>query len=413
VTENQEGMLTPYRVLDVTDEKGLMCGKLMGDMGADVVKIEQPGGDPARNIGPYYHDETEPEKSLFWWGLNTSKRGITLDIEKPEGQEIFRKLVKTADFVLESFPPGYMAKLGLGYPDLEKINPGVIIVSITPFGQRGPYKDFKGPDMVMWAMGSGIYMRTMGDVDRPMFRISHHPQTYYHAGTEAVVGALVALYYRGTTGEGQHVDVSIQDCMNFMPPGTWDLNKTKGVRGRALIPFRVTHIWPCKDGHVMWRYTGGPNAKRHSIPLVNWMAEEGMADDWLKNFDWDTFSHYETTQEIIDRMEKQTVDFFMSHTKAELWEGAVRHRIMLYPASSVKDLRESPHLASREFWDTVEHPELGETITYPSKWANASETPPRISRRAPLIGEHNEEIYQKELGITRDELEKLKQAQVI
>ena len=163
----------------------------------------------------------------------------------------------------------------------------------------------------------------------------------------------------------------------------------------------------------MWRYTGGPNAKRHSIPLVNWMAEEGMADDWLKNFDWDNFSHYETTQEIIDRMEKQTVDFFMSHTKAELWEGAVRHRIMLYPASSVKDLRESPHLASREFWDTVEHPELGETITYPSKWANASETPPRISRRAPLIGEHNEEIYQKELGITRDELEKLKQAQVI
>ncbi|MFC1991996.1 CoA transferase, partial [Chloroflexota bacterium] len=130
MVEKAEGMLSPYRALDLAGETGLMCGKLLGDLGADVIKIERPGGDPARNIGPFYHDEPDPEKSLFWFALNTSKRGITLNIETEEGQEIFRRLVKNADFVIESFSPGYMDGLGLGYRDLEKINPGVILVSI-------------------------------------------------------------------------------------------------------------------------------------------------------------------------------------------------------------------------------------------------------------------------------------------
>lgn len=411
--EKTEGMLGPCRVLDLTDQKGFMCGKIMGDLGADVIKIERPGGDPARNIGPFYHDEVDPEKSLFWFALNTSKRGITLDIETPEGQDIFKRLAKTADFVIESFPPEYMDKLGLGYSSLEKLNPGVIMVSITPFGQTGPYKDYKASDIVLWAMGAGNFMRSFGDADRPPFRISHHPQTYFHAGTEAVVGALTALYYRQATGEGQHVDVSIQECMSFHPTGDWDLNKRSSARGESLIPVRVTHIWPCKDGYVMWRYTGGPYAVRHSIPLVKWIAEEGMADDWLQNFDWQNFSHYNTTQETIDRIEEQTIKFFMTHTKAEMMAGAIKHRIMLYPVSSATDLVESPQLAARGFWTEVEHPELGTTVTYPGKWANASEAPPKISRRAPLLSEHNQEIYEKELGISSEQLLKLKQAEVI
>ncbi len=179
------------------------------------------------------------------------------------------------------------------------------------------------------------------------------------------------------------------------------------------MPVRVRHIWPCKDGYVMWRYTGGPQAKRHSIPLVGWITEEGMADDWLKNFDWESFSHFTTTQEIIDRMEEQTISFFMTHTKAEIMTGAIKYRIMLYPISSAADLLESPQLAAREFWAELEHPELGTTITYPGAFANASETPPRISRRAPLIGEHNREIYEQELGISREELLTLGQAGVI
>jgi len=413
MADKTENMLSPYRVLDLTDEKGLMCGKLMGDMGADVIKVERPGGDPARTIGPFYHDEEDPEKSLYWFAVNTSKRGITLNIEAKEGQEILRKLVKTADFLVESYPPGYMDSLGLGYSDLEKLNPGIIMVSITPFGQTGPYKDYQASDLVLWATGAGPCMRSFGDYDRPLYRISQHPQTYFHGGTEAVVGALVALYHRGSSGEGQHVDVSIQECMGFFPVGDWDLNRRHRVRGASALPVNVTHIWPCKDGYVMWRYTGGPNAVRHSIPLVNWMAEEGMADDWLKNFDWQNFSHFTTTQEVIDRMEEQTIRFFMSHTKAEMMEGAIKYRIMLYPVAAANDMVDSPQLAARGFWTQVEHPELGTSIGYPGSWANASETPPVISRRAPLVGEHNEEVYANDLGISGETLARLKREGVI
>ena len=413
MAEKTEGMLSPYRVLDLADEKGLMCGKLMGDMGADVLKIERPGGDPARDIGPFYHDEKDPEKSLYWFAVNTSKRGITLDIETAEGRDIFRKLVKTADFVIESFSPGHMDGLGLGYAELEKINPGIIMVSITPYGQTGPYRDNKASDLALWATGAGPLMRSFGDHDRTPYRISHHAQTYFHAGTEAVVGALVALYYRGDSGEGQHVDVSIQECMSFFPVGDWDFNRRHRPRGISPMPVNVRHIWPCKDGYVMWRYTGGPNAVRHSIPLVNWMAEEGMADDWFKSFDWQSFSHFTTTQDVIDRMEEQTIDFFMTHTKAEMMAGAIKYRIMLYPVAAANDMAESPQLAAREFWPQVEHPELGTSIRYPGRWSNASETPPVISRRAPLVGEHNDEIYVEELDISRESLARLKKDGVV
>src|SRR4030042_195098 len=122
VVPKKNTLLAPYRALDLTDEKGFLCGKILADMGADVIKIERPGGDPARRIGPFYHDDPHPEKSLYWGAYNTNKRGITLNIETTEGQQIFRQLVKTADFVIESFTPGYMGRLGLGYPDLDKIN---------------------------------------------------------------------------------------------------------------------------------------------------------------------------------------------------------------------------------------------------------------------------------------------------
>jgi crotonobetainyl-CoA:carnitine CoA-transferase CaiB-like acyl-CoA transferase len=404
MTEKTEGLLSPYRVLDLCDEKGLFCGKLMGDMGADVIKIEVPGGDAIRNKGPFYKDEVDPEKSLYWFSLNTTK---------PEGTDIFKRLVKKADFVIESFQPGFMATMGLGYADLEKINPEVIVVSITPFGQTGPYRDWKGPDIVMWALGAGPFMRTFDSADRPPFRVSHHPQSYFHAGTEAVVGAMAALNYRARSGEGQHVDVSIQECLSWHPLGDYDLNKRVMKRGQVLNPLKVTHIWPCKDGYVMWRYTGGPAAKRHSTPLANWINEEGFGDDWFKNFDWENFNHFTSTQDVVDHMEELTNRFFMSKTKAELMEGAIKYRIMLYPISNTADLLESPQLNERGFWTDVEHPELNATIRYPGKWANNSETPPRISRRAPLIGEHNEEIYSGELGISSDGLQKLKQTGII
>ncbi|MBI3931027.1 MAG: CoA transferase, partial [Chloroflexi bacterium] len=370
--------------------------------------------DPARKIGPFYHDEADPEKSLFWFAFNTSKRGITLDIESPAGQATFKQLVETADFVIESFPPGYLDRLGLGYSALEQVNPGIIMVSVTPFGQTGPYKDYKAPDIVAWAMGGAMYM--WGDPDRPPVRISHHSQAYPDAGAGAAVGAMIALQQRRLTGKGQHVDFSIQEVVVWstqMLTTWWDMMRViqwrGGLRPGAAAP-RTRGLWPCKDGYVAYRYMGGDNGRRYSLPFVEWMDEEGMANDFLKGIDWDTFNLATTTQDVLDRLAEPTLKFFMAHTKAELLEGAVKHRIRLYPVSTTRDVMESAQLAARKYWVELAHPELGTTITYPGAFAKASGAPLRIGRRAPLIGEHNQEIYQRELAISRENLLTLKPA---
>jgi len=398
-------MLDLYRVLDLTDENGLLCGKLLGDLGADVIKIERPGGDPARNIGPFYRDEVDPEKSLFWWAFNTSKRGVTLNIETVKGQETFKRLVKTADFVIESFPPGYMDRLGLGYKALEKINPGIIMVSITPFGQTGPYKDYKSPDIVAWAMGGQMY--PCGDADRPPFRISHHSQAYLHAAGQAAVGAMMALCHREQTGEGQQVDVSIHESVvqsTFLVTGSWDMMKVNLQRGGAMLTgVTLKRVWPCKDGYLIWFYFSGESGI-FNLPLIKWMDEEGMAEDFLKGFDWQALDLRTTTQDLIDRLEEPARRFFLSHTKAELLEGAVSHQTMLYPVATTVDMLNSTQLAARKYWTEIAHPELGTAITYPGTFAVTSGLPPRVWHRAPLIGEHNKEIYDGlvELGQTGD-----------
>ena len=164
-SQKEEGLLSPYRVLDLTDEKGLLCGKLLADLGADVIKVEKPCGDSARNIGPFYHDIVSPETSLFWFAYNANKRSITLDFTTRDGKGIFERLVKTADFVVESFPPDYLAGLGLDYKDLARINPRIVMASITAFGHTGPYAHYKGSDIVVFAMG--MLMSQTGDKDRP------------------------------------------------------------------------------------------------------------------------------------------------------------------------------------------------------------------------------------------------------
>lgn len=414
MTEGRAGALSPYRVLDLTDEKGLLCGKILGDLGADVIKIEKPGGDPTRRIGPFYHDEPDPEKSLFWFAYNTSKRGITLDIEKAEGREIFKKLVKTADVIIETFTPGYLDTIGLGYSALKKINARIILVSITPFGQTGPYRDYKTADIVAWAMGG--QMAPVGEPDRPPFRISHHSQAYLNAGLDAATGVQMVLYARGNSGQGQHIDVSIQEavvnCTEHITSG-WDLKHTINKRGdKTDSQARLTQLWPCKDGYVSWFYWGGVMSVRTNVPLVKWMEAEGMVDEFMVNYDWASFGG-ETSQEDVDRLEATTARFFLSHNKDELFEGALKHNVQVYPVATPADMIHSPQLSSRDFWEKVEHPELGATIAYPGSFMHTNEVPSRISRRAPLIGEHNHEIYEKEMGMSAEEVQKLKQAGVI
>ena len=386
-----EAALSGYRVLDLTDDKGYYCSKVLAELGADVIKIEPPGGDPSRGIGPFYKDTPDPENSLYWWAYNTSKRGITLNIESTQGKDIFRRLVKTADVVVESSPPGYMDGLGLGYTALSEVNPGIVVTSITPFGQTGPYRDLKGPDLVGWALGGQAF--TTGDEDRPPCRISF-PQAYLHASNHAASGTLAALYYRELSGEGQHVDVSMQEAVVWTLMSViqfWDMMKFSMFRGgskRRMGGPVARVLFPCKDGYVSFLIGGGQLASISMPPLIRWMAEEDMLGAFEDKKDWEPkdwsekVDFWSMTQEELDVQEDSLIRFFANKTKAEIYEEALRRRIILYPASTTEDLADNTQLRERGFYVGVEHPELGETVTYVGAPYKMTETPWSISRRA-------------------------------
>jgi crotonobetainyl-CoA:carnitine CoA-transferase CaiB-like acyl-CoA transferase len=417
-------LLEGLRVLDLTDEKGLFCGKVLGDFGADVIKIERPGGDPARNIGPFYKDIADSEKSLFWFATNTSKRGITLNIEVPDGQALFKRLVKTADIVVESFEPGYMDCIGLGYADLKSIKPDIIFTSITPFGQTGPYAHYQATDLVGAAMGG--MARILGDMGRPPVRMGADPQSYSHAGLQGALGSMMAYYHREMTGVGQHVDVSMQDAVELTLMNAveiFDILKANlvglgqffvSVRPQAGMLFTRTVV-PCKDGYVTLMFGGGAFAgsSQSSRALVDWANTEGYALE-MKDFDFPTMWDGSTiTQEESDTRNSYVAKFLVTKTKAELYEGATQRGILMAPCATFEDVLQNAQLEARGYWEMVEHPELGETIKYPGAPLKVKEMPWRIQRRAPLIGEHNEEIYEKELGLSKEDLAVLKANGVI
>lgn len=409
-------MLDSYRVLDLADDSGALCGKVLAELGADVVKVEPPGGDLSRNVGPFHHDTPDPEKSLNWFAFNLNKRGITLNIETRDGQDIFKRLARDADFVIETFRPGYLNRLGLGYKHLSKINPRIIMTSITPFGQTGPYARLNSPDLVTMAMAGYVYI--CGDSDRPPVRFSSD-QSYYQAGVQAAGGTLIAHYHRELTGEGQQVDVSMQEAMVWTlcyAPHDWYLLKSLlhtregGFWRRLGVTYRL--IWPCKDGYVCYRLLMAQPGASVMNDLIASMNKEGLGLN-MKDISWTTLSFTEVSQEKIDEWEAEIGKYFLNHTKRELHEEAVRQRNVIQPVNTSKDLYESPQLAARDFWVQVEHPELGEEITYPGPYFKSTGTEWKKGQRAPLIGEHNVEIYTGELGLTSDELAVLKRENVI
>ena len=417
--DKNKGLLAPFRVLDLTDELGFLCGKILGDLGADVIKIEKPGGDPARMIGPFYRDEPDPEKSLYWFGFNNNKRGITLNLESSRGQELFRRLATSAEFVIESYMPGYLDRLGLGYTTLNQINQRLILTSITPFGQTGPYSRFRASDIEVMAM-SGC-MSLTGDPDRPPLRVSF-PQSYQWTGSYAAVGTLTAHLFRQRSGIGQQVDVAAQACLlwAFSHAHTfWDLNRHLEKRagaymtGRSITGARMRVFWPCKDGYLNFIIYGGEAGRKTNQALVEWMDSKGGAPESLKRKDWKSFNIAEVTQEEIDRMEEPITRFFEGVTKREFFENVIRREMLGYPVATVEEISSDPQLKARDFWQELAHPELKASLPYPGGFAKFSQAPCKIWRRAPLIGEHNEEVYGGELGFKKDELEKFKREGVI
>ncbi len=426
MADGMGGMLGAYRVLDLTNEKGFLAGKVLAGLGADVIKIEKPGGDPARRIGPFYKDDPDPQKSLYWWAFNTGKRGVTLDIESARGQEIFRKLVSTADVVLESFDPKYADSISLTYARLCEWNPRIVLTSITGFGHSGPYRDYEAPDMVLWALSGNAYLT--GDPDRGPLAPSF-PIAYLFGALEGAIGTLVALYHRAHTGKGQRVDAPAQLSLVWPlgpePHGLWEQDKTVAVRQGRLLRrpqarrrrntewLSIPLIHSCKDGDVTFAALAGPGVGASSAALTGWMESEGMAGEALRGINWMDFEWQVVGQDVLNELADDFRRFFLTHTKAELFEEAQKRGIQLYPVFTPKDMLELKQLSIRNFWVDVEHPELGTSIAYPGAFFQSTETRPNSLRRAPLIGEHNEEIYSNELGVSAEELGNLMQSNVI
>ena len=392
-------MLSPYRVLDLTDEGALICGQVLGDFGADVILVEPPGGVSARKIGPFRGDEKNVDQSLNFWALNRNKRSITIDLESSTGRENLLQLVNTADILIESFSPGYMDRLGLGYRALAEINRRLIVISITPFGQKGPKARWAATDLTVTA-ASGALLIT-GDEDRPPVHTSV-PQSYLHAGIEAAAGALIALSARERDGFGQHIDVSAQTAMmmttqfNVLATGWHDRPAERMGGGLKVGKIRTRFVYPCKDGHVSITFSFGPVLGGPTRRLFEWIHERGFCDEATRDKDWVRYggllvSGKEPLEEY-NRCMDCIEDFTLSQTKTELFDEALRRRILLVPVSNTADMVHARQLEAREYWTSIEHPELGKEVVYPGPFAKLSETPLRYRRRPPLLGEHTSEI---------------------
>jgi benzylsuccinate CoA-transferase BbsE subunit len=381
--------LSDLRILDLTDVKGALCAKLFGDMGADVIKIEPPGGDAMRSIGPFLGNIPHRDRSLLYWFYNTSKRGVTLDLRRPEGQEIFKRLAAKADVVVESFAPGTLEGWGLGYGQLKRLNPKLVFTSITPFGQTGPYRDYASSDTVAEALGGMIYTNGFSD-DAPLRALGL--QAYHSASFFAAIGTMSALWARDTIGEGQWVDVSIQEAtaaaVEHVAPF---YHQGLGIQTRqgSLHWSRYFRVAKCKDGYIMHCSLGDWTS------LVEWVKSDDKAQD-LSEPQWeDQVYRKDNAVHMFDVLDEWAKDYSV----AELMEGAQLRRIPYATVRPPEALVEDPQLNARGFFSEVAHPELGRTMPYPGGPFFFTVTPWRIARRPPLLGEHNIEIYHGQLGI--------------
>lgn len=390
----KQGPLAGLRVLDLADEKGALAGKLLGDLGADVVKVERPGGDPMRNIPPFLGGTPHRERSLFFWAYNTSKRGITLDITRPAGRSLFARLAARADVVIETFPPGTLEALGLGYEALAAAQPRLVLVSITPCGQSGPYRDLRASDTVLQALGGMAFVN--GHPDEPPLR-ALGCQAYHAGSIYAAIATLGALFARETTGRGQWVDVSLQAATVAALEQVTGLYRERGrvtERQGSLHWTRYFRLGRCRDGYVLHCTLGDWTS------LLEWVKSEGAAAD-LEAPEWEDPAHRRRRAEhLFDVLDAWAA----GHTVAEVVEGAQLRRIPYAPVLPPESLFANPQLAARGFFVPVDHPELGRTVTYPGAPFRLEDSPCGPRRRPPLVGEHNGEVYREELGLDEEEL---------
>jgi benzylsuccinate CoA-transferase BbsE subunit len=397
------GALAPYRILDLTDERGWLAGKMLADLGAEVTKIEPPGGDHGRSRPPFADDQAGPGEGLCWRAFNRGKRSATLDLTLPAGRGLFRKLLARADAVIESYAPGRMEDWDLGLDALHAVNPRLVLTRITPFGQTGPYAHYAASDLILSALSGAAWLA--GDEDRAPVRVTA-PQYFQHASAEAALHTAAALSHAAVSGQGQQLDVSAQTAgvrtlMNGLGHAYTDgrLLRREGFgRPEELLPVRS--VFPCADGYVVafFNFGGGLSAYRawardegESLPeaLAAPTDEElaqGQALFAAKPREW--------AAELTAFFER----FLAKRTGRALLEGSIRRRVLISVINTLSDVLADDQLAARGYFQPVQG-RTGETVKYPTLWAHLSATPLASTAPAPVAGEHNETVWRTEAGL--------------
>ena len=388
-------------VLDLTHRiAGPYCSKLLADFGADVVKIERPGGDPGRLTGPFLNDDADPEKSLPFSYLNTNKLSVTLNFKHPEGIEILRSLVRECDILVENFAPRVMSSLGLDYNSLRQENPRLIMVSISNFGQTGPYRDFKAADIVEYALGGLMYI--FGAYDREPLKHAFN-QAQFKAGTDAASAALMALYHQRMTGEGQHVDVSIQEAVaSGLRDVVNNFTYTGAVRRRQpnhsgdLNRLRAT-----ADGHML--PSPGLSASFEWKTVVDFLG--------LPELDDDRFATPSARLANAEELGRIFDEYFIKQNKYDMFYASHQPRFIYGVIQSPEEVLADPQFESRGYFVDIEHPVTGR-LKYPGAPFNMEATPWRAAP-APTLGQHNQEVLANRLGFSGGRIARLQSDGVI
>ena len=407
-----QSALAGLKVLDLSQRYAHYCGKLFADMGADVILVEKPGsGSALRAEAPFIADRHDPEFSIPFFYFNTSKRGITLDLEQDEGRELFRTLARDCDLVIEDGVPGALDALGLSYPSLAAIRPEIVVTSITPFGQTGPYARYAADDLTLLAMGGFLHM--MGYPDAAPTQ-AYGNQAYAMGNMFGAVGSMMAVLGAQTSGEGQHVDIAIQECVAMALENAaqfYDLEKRVRTRFAGSQRLAGTGIFECADGSV-YIFAGGMAAIRFWGNLVQWMKDEQVPSyEALDGPEWSDMG-FLNSERAKDRFAQMFSVVAAGKSKEALYREAQRRRVPLCPVSTVADVAQNRQLAYRGFFTRVPHAGTERELVMPGAPYQMSATPSTVMRPAPRVGQHNREVYGA-LGVNDGKLAALERAGVV
>ncbi|MFI5353019.1 MAG: CaiB/BaiF CoA transferase family protein [Candidatus Binatales bacterium] len=398
-----DGALAGLRVLDLTTHRGALSARLLADMGADVIKVEPPEGESGRQIGPFVDDVPDRDRSLFFWFYNLNKRSLTLDLTRRRGAEILRALARSADVIVESFAPGTIAKLGLGWDELHRGNPALILCSIAPFGQTGPYRDFEADDTIVTATAGMLYVN--GYPGRKPVR-PLGLQAYHSAAIYGAIAIMCALLARDRDGLGQWIDLSIQEAAAAAVEhvaGSYFMAQEVEPRRGTLHWSRYFRVGKCRDGYVMHCSLGDWTS------LVEWIKADGKAQD-LDAPEWeDVLYRKQHAEHLFDVLDQWAAGY----SRDDLLERAQTLRLPYASVRPPETLFDDEQLLARGYFAEVEHPELGRKFRYPGAPYIFGGTPWRAYRRPPLLGEHTGEILRDDLGIDPAELAALAGERVI